>query len=214
MRMEAALGAFAERGGRALVLRAGDYFGPRPGNSSWFSQGMLKAGRPVRFILNPARPGAGHNWAYLPDVAATMVALIERRAQLAPFAVYQMAGHWDANGGGIVRAIAQAVTRHGGPAPRILGFPWMLARLAAPFNETMRELLEMRYLWQQPVRMDNGKLLAMLGSEPHTPLDEAVEAALAGLGCLPVARGAGGLTAAAAAPDSCGNPPGATTGSG
>ena len=33
--------------------------------------------------------------------------------------------------------------------------------------------------------MDNAKLLATLGHEPHTPLDEAVEAALVGMGCLP-----------------------------
>jgi nucleoside-diphosphate-sugar epimerase len=49
---------------------------------------------------------------------------------------------------------------------------------------TLRELLEMRYLWRQPVRMSNARLLAVLEREPHTPLEEAVEATLAGLGCL------------------------------
>jgi nucleoside-diphosphate-sugar epimerase len=60
-------------------------------------------------------------------------------------------------------------------------------RLAAPFNETLRELWEMRYLWQQAVRLDNARLVAVLGSEPHTPLDVAVERTLEGLGCLPSA---------------------------
>jgi len=32
--------------------------------------------------------------------------------------------------------------------------------------------------------MDNARLIAALGQEPHTPLDEAVEAALVGLGCF------------------------------
>jgi hypothetical protein len=32
--------------------------------------------------------------------------------------------------------------------------------------------------------MSNAKLVAALGQEPHTPLDEAVEAALVGMGCL------------------------------
>jgi nucleoside-diphosphate-sugar epimerase len=63
--------------------------------------------------------------------------------------------------------------------------------LVAPFNTTFRELLEMRYLWREPVQMDNARLAAVLGREPHTPLDEAVEATLVGLGCLGVPGGAG-----------------------
>ena len=46
------------------------------------------------------------------------------------------------------------------------------------------ELLEMRYLWQNELRMDNSKLVAMLGQEPHTPLETAVEETLIGLGCI------------------------------
>jgi hypothetical protein len=58
----------------------------------------------------------------------------------------------------------------------------------APFVATLRELMEMRYLWQQPVRMANERLVAVLGREPHTPLDQAVEAALVGMGCLDTGR--------------------------
>ncbi len=32
--------------------------------------------------------------------------------------------------------------------------------------------------------MENHRLISVLGHEPHTPLDEAVEATLAGMGCL------------------------------
>jgi hypothetical protein len=56
--------------------------------------------------------------------------------------------------------------------------------LAAPFVETLRELRRMRYLWNTPVRMDNASLVAVLGAEPHTPLDIAIEETLQGLGCL------------------------------
>jgi nucleoside-diphosphate-sugar epimerase len=41
---------------------------------------------------------------------------------------------------------------------------------------------EMRYLWREPLRMSNQRLQAVLGKEPHTPLDQAVEAALDGMG--------------------------------
>ena len=53
-----------------------------------------------------------------------------------------------------------------------------------PFVTVLREMLELRYLWQQPVRLDNAKLVAFLGAEPHTPLDEAVRTTLIGLGSL------------------------------
>jgi hypothetical protein len=36
-----------------------------------------------------------------------------------------------------------------------------------------------------PVRLDNAKLIAFLGAEPHTPIDAAVRATLVGLRCLP-----------------------------
>jgi nucleoside-diphosphate-sugar epimerase len=186
VRMEAALQAYADRGGRALIVRAGDFFGPRAGNN-WFAQGLVKPGQPVGRIANPAAPGVGHQWAYLPDVAATMVALIERRTILEPFARFHMGGHWDPDGSAMCAAIASVVGKHGGRAA-VGGFPWWLVRLATPFNETLRELYAMRYLWRQPVRLDNARLVAVLGAEPHTPLDMAVERTLAGLGCLDTSR--------------------------
>ena len=56
--------------------------------------------------------------------------------------------------------------------------PWSILALVALFNETARGLREMRPLWQEPVQLDNRKLRAFLGEEPHTPLDEAVSTAL------------------------------------
>jgi len=182
VRMEEELAAHCRRGGRALIVRSGDYFGPRSGNS-WFAQALVKPGKPPVRIANPARPGVGHQWAYLPDVAAAMVALVERRSTLAPFARFHLAGHWDADGVTMANAIRRVAACHGIDA-RTGSFPWWLVRLAAPFHETMRELLEMRYLWDQSLRLDNGRLLDTLGTEPHTPLDMAVERTLIGLGCI------------------------------
>lgn len=180
--LEQRLQAAAGRGCRVLIVRAGDFFGPRAGNS-WFAQGLVKPGRPVARIALPGR-GVGHQWSYLPDVARTLVALLERRGELQPFENFHMAGHWDADGEQMAAAIRRAVLRRGGAEPSTAPFPWWLVTLASPFVATLRELREMRYLWRQPVRMSNARLIGILGAEPHTPLDEAVEATLDGLGCF------------------------------
>ena len=172
----------SEQGARVIVVRAGDFFGPRAGNN-WFAQGLVRPGQPVRAVRLPGDAGVGHQWSYLPDVARTMVELLARRAALPAFACFHAGGHWDADGTQMAAAIRRVVQRHGGQA-RSRAFPWWLVRLASPSVPTLRELLEMRYLWRQALRLDNTRLKAMLGSEPHTPLDDAVEATLAGLGCI------------------------------
>jgi len=55
-------------GVRTLIVRAGDFFGA-PTSNSWFAQGLIKPGKPVRSILYQGKPTVGHAWAYLPDVA-------------------------------------------------------------------------------------------------------------------------------------------------
>jgi nucleoside-diphosphate-sugar epimerase len=182
--MERRLRAAADRGLRSLVVRAGDYFGPQAGNS-WFSQGLINPGQAVAVVTQPGRRGVGHQWAYLPDVARTMVQLLERGDALEPFARFHMAGHWDADGTRMAEAIRNVVGRAtGGAEPRVRAFPWWVLTLAWPFVPLLREMKEMRYLWQQPIRMANTRLVALLGSEPHTPLEDAVRATLMGLGCL------------------------------
>lgn len=174
----------SREGARVVIVRAGDFFGAGATNN-WFSQGLVKPGKPVRAVSAPGAPGVAHQWAYLPDVARTMLELIERRAALDAFACFHMAGHVDSDGTQMSQAIQRVVLRRTGLQPRVGVFPWWLLKLAAPFVVTFREIQEMRYLWQTPLRMDNQRLLAALGHEPHTPLEHAVEAALTSLGCLP-----------------------------
>ncbi|TWA60425.1 nucleoside-diphosphate-sugar epimerase [Azospirillum baldaniorum] len=165
---------------RVLIVRAGDFFGPGAGNS-WFSQGLVKPGRRLRSLTYPGKAGVGHQWAYLPDVAETMVRLAEREARDA-FATFHMGGHWDEDGTRVLEAIRRVVGEPDLPVRRL---PWLLMTAASPFVPLFRELVEMRYLWETPVKLNNARLTAELGAEPHTPLDEAVRATLVGLGCLP-----------------------------
>lgn len=178
--LEERLAAAARRGTQVILVRAGDFFGPGAGGS-WFAQAVVKPGAPIKAITNPADPGVGHQWAYLPDVAETMVRLVARAEELPAFARFHMEGFWDHDGRQLGNAIRRVTGRAGLPVRR---FPWWALRLARPFVPVFRELLEMRYLWQRELHMRNDRLVAFLGAEPHTPIDQAVRETLISLGCL------------------------------
>ncbi len=168
--MEEMLHDAAARGLRTLVVRAGDFFGPRA-PSSWVSTVLLGGGKPLRRVVTPERPGTVHAWAYLPDLAETMALLADREASLPAEARLHFGGHTLQG-----RAMAEAVRRVEGGSLPIRPFRWLPVYLGAPFVTFLREVIEMRYLWQVPLRLDNTRLAALLGQEPHTPLDAAVRA--------------------------------------
>lgn len=176
VKMEQALRAAADDGVRVLIVRAGDFFGPKPGNN-WLSQGLIKPNRPITSVTYPGPMEIGHTWAYLPDVAKTFVRLLS--TELGAFEVFQMQGQ-AVNGHELVAALEEAAGRKL-PVHRL---PWLFLAAASPFVETLREMQEMRYLWDRPVLMDNARLVAKLGAEPRTPLVEALRAALIGQGSL------------------------------
>ncbi len=162
----------------SLIVRAGDFFGPGA-RASWFAQSLVKPGRPVRRLLNPAI-GPGHSWAYLPNLAETFVRLMNMNEQLGSFERVQFAGYCDTSGAGMVDAVRGAVGREV-PERR---FPWWLMRLLAPFGGFPGEVVEIEAFWRNPMRLENRRLVALLGEEPRTPLDVAVDRTLFALGCL------------------------------
>ncbi|WCN09027.1 SDR family NAD(P)-dependent oxidoreductase [Marinomonas mediterranea] len=181
--MEQELKRFANDGGSVILIRAGDFYGPYAKNN-WFSQGLINPNKAVKSIYNPSSKNVGHQWAYLPDVAQTMISMIKKRHELEPYAVYHMKGIWDPDGTLMVNTIQKIIHEKSGKKPKIAPFPWWLVWLAALFNTTAKELLEMKYLWAQPIKMENNKLRKKLGEEPHTPIEIAVEKTLRSLGAL------------------------------
>lgn len=162
----------------SLILRAGDFFGPEA-RSNWFGQAMVTPGKPVSRIVNVAR-GAGHSWAYLPDLAATFALLLESRERLEPFERVQFEGFYDADGRGMIAAIERVVGREL-PVRR---FPWWVMRLLSPFGGFPREAADIAAIWTHPMRLDNRRLVELLGAEPRTPLDTAMRDTLVAMGCI------------------------------
>lgn len=162
----------------SLILRAGDFFGPGA-RSNWLGQAMIKPGRPVRRVVNPAR-GNGHSWAYLPDLAETFARLLDAGDRLSAFERVQFEGLHDDSGSRLIDAL-QRVTERTLPIRR---FPWWLMRALAPFGGFPREVSEVAPYWRHPVKLDNTRLVALIGSEPRTPLDVAVRETLGDMRCL------------------------------
>ena len=181
VQMEKALRAASDEGVRVLIVRAGDFFGPKAGNN-WLAQAMVKPGRPIAGVTYMGPLEIAHAWAYLPDVAETFVRLLA--TDLGAFEMFHMQGQ-QANGHEMVAALEQVAGRKL-PVSRL---PWLAIAAVSPFNESLREMREMRYLWDRPVLMANARLAAKLGAEPRTPLVDALRAALAGMGALPPLMG-------------------------
>jgi nucleoside-diphosphate-sugar epimerase len=165
----------AEGGLRTIVLRAGDYFGGE-GSGSWFDRIIVKdiaAGR----LTYPGPLDIIHEWAYLPDLAQALVALVERRDRLPPFAAFGFAGH-AVSGRQFLAAISRACRRDF----KIDIMPWRLLKLMGVVVPVFRELADISYLWSTPHAIDGGRLAEIIGDLPRTPLDQAIAASLAALG--------------------------------
>ena len=177
--MERRLKAASAQGTPVLIVRAGDFFGPHAGNN-WFGQLVIKPGAPLKSVTEASAKGLAHAWAYLPDLAETMARILDHADRLAAFEVFHFGGHLLAWG-----EMAASVRRAAGkPKLPVMGFPWWLVVALSPVVRVFGEMAEMRYLWREPMVLDDRKLRAFLGEVPHTQLDAAVEASLRALGYL------------------------------
>lgn len=192
-----AMEAQLQRSGvRTVVIRAGDFFGA--GKGTWFDQVIVKD-LPKGVLTYPGAKDVATAWAYLPDLARTFVAVAAKRTQLSAFEVLHFAGH-SVTGHQWVEVLSSTAQRQAwvsqGASLRFTTMPWPLIRLGALLLPTWTALAEMRYLWHTPHALANDKLLALLGSEPHTPLAQAAPAALVDLGLTSMLAGAPSQAAA------------------
>jgi len=163
---------------RTIVLRAGDFYGGSvPG--SWFDLIVIARLKKGRFTY-PGPMDIVHSWAYLPDLAKAFVALADRRHELSGYENFLFAGH--AMTGHEFKAHIEAAT---GQELKDATMPWPLLRLGGLFSPMLREVIEMKYLWDRPHRLDGSKLEMLIGTVPHTRPQAAIAAALREIGIAP-----------------------------
>lgn len=171
-RSEALLEAAARRGDiQAIVVRAGDFYGP--GNiGDWFDQVVLReAGKGKLAMMG--LPGIAHAWAYLPDLGSAFEKLAWHRKELAAFENFHFAGNFvtpEQMGASMIAAA---------PVPLRMGyFPRILFTLMGLTDPIIREVGKMGYLWSNPMELRDARLDALLGPDFGTPFDEAIAASV------------------------------------
>jgi nucleoside-diphosphate-sugar epimerase len=156
-----------------IFLRAGDFIDSEP-SGNWLDRVLLANLRRNRLDY-PGDPDIPHAWAWLPDLGRAAVALAERRSSLAPVEEVIFPGY-SLTGRDLTRLVAGATGR----PLRLSRFAWWPLSLVRPFWRLASGLLEMRYLWNMPHRLDAARFARQVPDFAPTPVEEAIRTALAG----------------------------------
>ena len=157
--------AYRTSGIKLLILRAGDFIDIEA-SGNWYDRIITK---PLAkgVISYPGDLEAPHAWAFLPDLARAGVALLEAdlgHQEDILFPGYTLSGE------ALAAALGEALDR----PIRARKMAWWPLRLIAPFVPYMKGVLEMRYLWSMPHRIDPTAFDARLPTFTHTPVAQAL----------------------------------------
>ncbi|MGY1635286.1 NAD-dependent epimerase/dehydratase family protein [Geodermatophilus sp. SYSU D00742] len=158
---------------RTAEARAADFVGPQvPATHSHLVRQLpaLRRGRRAWVVGDPDAP---RSWAYLPDVAATLVALgTDERALGRAWHVPSTAPRSQR------QAIGDLAEAMGVPPVPVSGIPWPVLRAVGLVSPMMREVVDIRHQFDQAFVVDAAATTAVLGLTA-TPWPEVVAATAA-----------------------------------
>ena len=153
--MEARLGKASEHGAKVTIVRAGDFLGPNA-HMTWMDMVLKEKNGKVEMAF-PHDDSHVHYWSYLPDLCANTAKLMEL-----PQASFEI---WHDPGLALSRADWQKAFAANGRTLKISNFAWWGYRIIAPVVPMVREVMKMKYLWQQPVVLDGEKMKRALDDQ-------------------------------------------------
>ncbi len=165
-----------DSGIRSIILRAGDFYGG-DGHGAWFDRVITRYVDHGR-LTYPGPLDVVHEWAYVPDLAAALVPLVEARAQFDTFETFGFPGH-AVTGAEFVGAIVRALRRD----LKVERMPWWLLRLLGPLVPTLsRTRRNVLFLGgaaphRRPQTANDDRTV------PHTPFETAIRTRSTNLGC-------------------------------
>lgn len=158
---------------RALVVRAGDYFGEGVDNplvGPMFRNAL--SGKPIPWFV---RRDVAHNFVWVDDVAAVATELL-LRTDRPIFEMVNVAGDRVENAEAWASALAKAA---GKPSAGVKVTPAWMVKLMGLFDANVREFAEMLYLWEAPILLDDSATRRILPTWTPTPLEQSLERTMA-----------------------------------
>ncbi len=110
-----------------------------------------------------------HTWAYLPDTAKAFVKIAEARKDLPSYKSLHFRGHF-VTGTQMIDGIQEVMPKRA----KVASVPWGIIKFIGLFSPVLREVVKMRYLWDEPHKLQDKELDALLGENFGTPFKEAV----------------------------------------
>ncbi len=148
------------------VLHLPDFYGPYASNSlAHMMLESLMAGKPARWLGDPDLP---HEFVYIPDAARVIADLLELRECFGR--------RWNLAGPGAIsgRRFAELAAKEIGCRPRVIRTGRGMLIMAGLFSPLLRQLVELQYLGETPVLLDDSALASALGGLQKTPYEEGV----------------------------------------
>jgi len=154
---------------RTAALLLPDFYGPNLQNTYLTAvfDGAV-SGRAAPVVGPVDRP---HEFVFVPDVGPVIVDLFED-----PFAFDGSAYHLGGAGTIVPRAMFERAYEIGGHRPRLIVAGATLQRILGIANPVMREMVEMNYLWSEPLVLDDSKLARVIGPLRKTSYDDGIRA--------------------------------------
>lgn len=163
---DAALAAHLPGVFETMVVHLPDFYGPYASNSLAFLMlESLLQDRPARWLGDPDAP---HEFVFMPDAGRVLADLLARPGCFGR--------RWNLAGPGAIsgREFVTLAARELGVAGRILPTGRFMLRLGGLFSPLLRELVEMHYLGETPVLLDDSALSEALGGIEKMPYQEGV----------------------------------------
>lgn len=155
---------------KLAALRCPDFYGPGVGLSHIGDAGFgrLAQGKPAFLIAPPDMP---HDFAYVPDIARAVLSLLD-----APDDVYGQAWNMPCAPTRTPREILALGAAALGVAPKVRALPLAVLPLLGLAVPMLREIAEMRFLFDRTYRVDARKFAARFWSDV-TPFEVGAPAA-------------------------------------
>lgn len=181
--LEDMLKAASLSGVQTTIMRFGDFFGPDIPTSNWFNECTKNVLKNKMSMGGPA--DLPHTWAYLPDAVKAMEQVATIRLTSTDLVSSTESQHMVLPFAGHVFSFAElqsVIEARTGTVIKAGALPWTLFKVLSIVWPTMRDIIAMRYLWDNDIQMDGSALTKLLGSAPeHTPLAQAVYTTVPGL---------------------------------